>query len=64
MNFEIQPGEFIARNRLTHLQGEIISRICRYNKKWKDKKDQIEDLKKIKHEVDMILEFEYGEEEK
>jgi hypothetical protein len=30
-NFEIQPIEFIMKNRLSFLQGSVIKRICRYN---------------------------------
>ena len=40
-------------NELNFLQGCIIKRICRY----KDKGGR-EDLEKIKHEVDMLIEME------
>jgi len=52
--FEIQPTEFIMRNKLSFLQGCIIKRICRYNLKG----CALEDLAKIKHEVDMIIDLE------
>ena len=51
--FEIQPTEFIMRNNLSFLQGCIIKRICRYDLKGKP----LEDLEKIKHEVDMIIDL-------
>lgn len=59
--FVIQPVEFIARNKLGFLEGGIIKRICRYNKPggkgW-------EDLEKIKHEVDLLIELEGWSNEK
>jgi hypothetical protein len=48
--FAIQPVEFITRNNLGFLEGCIIKRICR----WKGK-DGIQDLEKIKHEVDLLI---------
>lgn len=54
----IQPVEFITKNNLTFLQGCIIKRICRYNKR--NFKMGLEDLEKIKHEVDLIIELEEG----
>ena len=53
-DFAIQPTEFIMKNKLNFLEGCIIKRICRYKKKG----DGITDLKKIKHEIDMIIELE------
>lgn len=53
-DFAIQPTEFIHRNGLSFLQGCIIKRICRYKLK-----NGAEDLLKIKHEVDMLIEMEY-----
>ena len=57
--FEIQPIEFITKNRLSFLQGDIIKRTCRYNK---DGGKGLQDLEKIKHEIDLIIELEsWGE---
>lgn len=53
-SFVIQPVEFITKNKLNFLQGCIIKRICRYRTK-----GRIEDLEKIKHEVNLIIELEY-----
>ena len=51
----IQPIEYTVKNKLSFLQGNVIKYITRY----KDK-NGVEDLKKVKHYVDFILEFEYG----
>ena len=51
----IQPIEYTIKNNLSFLQGNVIKYITRY----KDK-NGVEDLKKVKHYVDFILEFEYG----
>ena len=53
--FEIQPVEFISRNNLDFLQGCIVKRICRYRHPGGK---GLEDLKKIKHEVGLIIESE------
>lgn len=56
----IQPVEYIAANNLTFLEGCIVKRITR----WRDKgaADRFEDLNKIKHEIDLLIEMEtrYG----
>jgi hypothetical protein len=51
-DFKIQPVEFITKNRIQFLEGCIIKRICRYNISGGK---GIEDLNKIKHEVDLII---------
>jgi hypothetical protein len=51
---KIQPVEFITKNDLSYLQGNVIKYICRY----KDKNGK-EDLEKIKHYVDLIIGLEY-----
>ena len=57
-NFVIQPVEFIHKNNLGFIVGNIIKYICRY----KDK-NGIEDLKKAKHYIDMLIELEEKEQE-
>jgi hypothetical protein len=56
----IQPVEYISANRLNFLEGCIIKRITR----WRDKPadERFQDLEKIKHEVDLLIEMEgkYG----
>ena len=49
----IQPVEYIHANDLGFLEGCIVKRITR----WRDKAG-IEDLQKIKHEVDLLIELE------
>jgi hypothetical protein len=53
----IQPVEYIHANKLNFLEGCVVKRITR----WRDK-NGIEDLEKIKHEVDLLitLEKKYG----
>jgi len=53
----IQPVEFIEANGLGFLEGCIVKRITRHNK---PSGKGIEDLKKIKHEIDLIINFRYS----
>lgn len=56
----IQPVEYISANKLNFLEGCIVKRITR----WRDKpaEHRFQDLEKIKHEVDLLIEMEkrYG----
>ena len=52
----IQPVDYIVKNNLSFLQGNVVKYVTRY----KDKNGK-EDLIKAKHYLDMIIEFEYGE---
>lgn len=54
-NYAIQPVEFITKNKLGFLEGCVVKRICRFRDK-----NGLEDLKKIKHEIDLLIELEYG----
>lgn len=56
--FKIQPIEFVHANKLDFIQGSIIKYICRF----RDKNGK-QDLEKIKHFVDLLIELEYKEEE-
>jgi len=56
---KIQPIQYIMANDLNFLQGCIVKRISRYNMSGGKK---LEDLKKIKHEVDLLIDFEGLEE--
>lgn len=53
--YVIQPVEFITKNKLGFLEGCVIKRICRY-----ENKNGLEDLKKAKHEIDLLIELKYG----
>jgi hypothetical protein len=49
----IQPAEFIHKNGIGFLAGNIIKYVCRYKQK-----GGIQDLEKAKHYVEMLIEFE------
>ena len=51
-SFKIQPFEFISANDLSFFQGNVIKYVCRYNKK-----NGIEDLKKIIHYCELQIEL-------
>jgi hypothetical protein len=51
--FKIQPYQFIYENGIPYTEGCIIKYICR----WREK-NGIEDLEKIKHYVDLLIEME------
>lgn len=51
----IQPAEFITRNKLSFLEGCVVKRVCRHRAK-----NGAEDIRKAIHELQLILELEYG----
>lgn len=56
--FSIQPVQFIVQNELGFLEGCIIKRLCRYQSK-----DGLDDLKKARHELDLLIEEHYPEDD-
>ena len=52
-NMAIQPVEFIHKNNLSFIQGNVIKYVCRYKSK-----GGIEDLNKAKHCIDLLIELE------
>jgi hypothetical protein len=52
---EIQPVEFCHKNGIGFIEGCVIKRMCRY--KTKDPAKKIEDLRKAKHEIDLLIGF-------
>jgi hypothetical protein len=52
----IQPAEFCTKNNLGFLAGCVVKRVCRY----RDKNGR-EDLEKAIHELQLLIELEYGE---
>ena len=56
IDFEIMPIEYISKNKLDFLEGNIIKYISRHKKK-----NGAEDIKKVIHYAELILEVEYGE---
>lgn len=53
-NLKIQPIEYIMANNLNYCQGNAIKYLTRY----KDK-NGLEDLKKAKHYIDILIQLEY-----
>lgn len=53
---KIQPVEYIHANGLNFLEGCVVKRITR----WRDKpaERRFQDLEKIKHEIDLLIELE------
>ena len=54
-DMEIQPIDFITKNNLSYIQGNVIKYVCRY----KDK-NGVEDLEKAKHYLEMLIDNEKG----
>ena len=52
-SLKIQPVEYMPANNLPYLEGNIIKSATR----WRDK-GGVEDLRKIKHYVDLLIELE------
>ena len=50
------PIEYISKNKLDFLEGNIIKYISRHKKK-----NGAEDIRKVIHYAELILELEYGE---
>lgn len=55
LGYKIQPFEFFIANQLPFHKADIIKRIMRYDL---PTGKGIEDLKKIKHEIDLIIQLE------
>ena len=54
--FPIMPIEYIYKNKLNFLEGNIVKYISRHRSK-----NGAEDIKKIIHYAELILQLEYGE---
>lgn len=55
---KIQPTEFIHANNIPFIEGNIIKYVIRHRSK-----NGIEDLKKAKHYIDLLINFEYESKE-
>lgn len=53
-DFAIQPGEFIHRNGIGFLEGNVIKYVCRHRAK-----AGREDIEKAIHYLQLLLEWEY-----
>ena len=56
-DFPIQPVEFAQKNGLTFCEASAIKYLCRHRNK-----NGVEDLKKAKHFIDLLIELEYPSE--
>ena len=54
----IQPAEFIHRNKIEFIPGCCIKYLCRFRSK-----NGVEDLKKARHFIDMLIEMEGSKDE-
>lgn len=54
----IQPIDFIHANGIPFIEGNVIKYICRHRAK-----NGIQDLKKAKHYIDLLIEKEYEDSE-
>ena len=54
-DFKIMPIEYISKNNLDFLEGNIIKYISRHRNK-----NGAEDIRKVIHYAELILELEYG----
>lgn len=52
-DMQIQPVEFINKNQIPYIEGCVIKYCCRWRKK-----NGIEDLKKARHFLDLLIEME------
>lgn len=57
-DLKIQPTEFIHANNIPFIEGNIIKYVIRHRSK-----NGIEDLKKAKHYIDLLIQFEYESKE-
>lgn len=55
-DFPIQPVQFIHKNELGFLEGNVVKRVMRYKHK-----NGAQDLRKAIHELRLLLKLEYGE---
>jgi hypothetical protein len=57
--FGIQPVEYIHANNLSFLEGNVVKYITRHKSK-----NGIEDIKKVIHYCELIIELEYNQKKK
>jgi len=53
-DYVIQPTEFIFKNNLGFIEGNVIKYVMRHRKK-----GGLQDLQKAKHYIDLLIEYEY-----
>lgn len=52
--YAIQPGEFIHRNGIGYMEGNVIKYVCRHREK-----NGRQDLEKAIHYLQLLMEWEY-----
>ena len=57
--YKIQPTEFIYNNSIPFIEGNVIKYVMRHKHK-----NGIEDLKKARHYIDLLIKFEYEDPKK
>lgn len=57
-DFAIQPIEFIHANKIPFIEGAVIKYVCRHRGK-----NGVQDIDKAIHFLEMLKQFEYGEQE-
>lgn len=57
-NLKIQPVEFIHANSLGFMEGCVVKYVARYKRK-----NGLEDLKKARHFLDLLIQLEYPEQQ-
>lgn len=55
-DFAIQPAEFLQKNKVPWMDANVIKYVMRHRSK-----NGLEDLKKARHYLDMLIEEEYPE---
>ena len=55
-DMKIQPIEFITANNLGFIEGNVVKYICRH-----EAKNGAEDIKKVIHYCELLLQTKYGE---
>lgn len=58
-DFPIQPAEYCQKNKLGFMESNVVKYVSRHDRKGKAK-----DIKKAIHMLELLLEFEYGEQYK
>lgn len=53
---EIQPVEFITRNKIPFIEGNVIKYVCRHRQK-----NGVQDIDKAIHYLELLKELEYGQ---
>ena len=53
--YKIQPIQFIIGNEIPYCEANVIKYLCRWRTKHKDMEGKLEDLKKAKQYIDILI---------